>query len=77
MVDDACWDVEESENEESEAVLDRVGASGFFMSPKSFSVSFIPSSWLTPANATTILSGRKKVFRYLSTTFLLMNCNRS
>ena len=56
--DDAYWDeIEESESEESETVRDKVDASGFFMSPKSFSVSFRPSSWLTPANAITILSG--------------------
>lgn len=74
----AYWDeVEESESDESDPVLDRICVCGFLMSPKSFSVSFRPSSWLTPAKATTILSGRKKVFRYLFTTFLLMNCNRS
>jgi len=70
-------EVEESERDESDSVLDKVGSCGFGMLPKNFSVSFRPSSWLTPAKATTILSGRKKVFRYSSTTFLLMNCNRS
>lgn len=66
-----------SVNDMFKPVPDNAGPCSFLMSPKYFSVSFNASSWLTPAKATTILSGRKKMSRYFSTVLLLINCKRS
>lgn len=64
-------------NEVSRPVSSETGPCSRCMSPKYFSVSFSASSWFTPAKATTMRSGRKKVFLYLFTTLLLINCKRS
>lgn len=45
-------------NEVSEPVCDKFGPCPRCISPKYLSVNFKASSWLTPAKATTILSGR-------------------
>lgn len=50
-------DVGVSVNEESSPVPDNDHFCSLFISPKYFSVIFNASSWFTPANATTILSG--------------------
>lgn len=46
-----------SVNEESSPVPDNSHLCSLFISPKYFSVIFNASSWFTPTNATTILSG--------------------
>lgn len=50
-------DVGISVNEESSPVPDNGHLCSLFISPKYFSVIFNASSWFTPTNATTILSG--------------------
>ena len=53
--------VDEESNDVSDPVCESMGASDFGISPKYCSVSRTASSCCTPANATTIRSGRKKV----------------
>ena len=55
-------EVDEESNDVSDPVCESMGESDDFgMSPKYCSVSLTASSCCTPANATTIRSGRKKV----------------
>ena len=61
--DEYGFNVEESESDDFDSILDKFCPGVFIISPKNFSVRLRPSSWLTPAKATTILSGRKKVLR--------------
>lgn len=68
---------DESVNEVFSPVPATLGPSSRRMSPKRFSVSFNAISCGTPAKATTILSGLKKVERYFSITSLLMYGSRS
>ena len=53
--------VENESNDVSEPVCGSIGPSDFGISPKYCSVSLTASSCCTPANATTIRSGLKKV----------------
>ena len=53
--------VDEDSTEVSDPVCESEGASDLGISPKYCSVSLTASSWCTPANATTIRSGRKNV----------------
>ena len=53
--------VDEDSTELSDPVCESKGASDLGISPKYCSVSLTASSWCTPANATTIRSGRKNV----------------